>query len=419
MSLAGKAPAEDRDWVGGNDGDNWCHEDNWDPVGIPTPDDTAIGTATPERGPIVGPGCDVDVNNIHLPNWVSSGTQVMDVTGGTIICKKEWRWSNDGDTNGVVNISGGDVNVVGNFHWGDKNGGHGIVRISGGIVRCGSLKIGDDGSGILEISGETTLVEVRRNLSFVCRHEDATVTFNMTGGLLTIGEEFSAPGDEDGSDNAVTINLDGGTIECGSFSHAKRYHLDIDYGELKIKGDVITEIQEDIDAGYITSFDGAGKPAVGLAEGWTVVSNVFEQTGAYDPKPTDKKTEVCPSGLTLSWTPGIKVQDVNAHEIYFGTDYDIVSDANLSEPCGVYMGAQDSDSNVYPEVGTLDLLELGKTYYWRVDEVNEEDPNIRWKGTVWQFTAQVGKATNPDPENDFRGYPAASITALSWKPCCA
>ena len=30
---------------------------------------------------------------------------------------------------------------------------------------------------------------------------------------------------------------------------------------------------------------------------------------------------------------------------------------------------------------------MGKTYYWRVDQVNDVHPNNPWKGSIWEFTA--------------------------------
>jgi len=49
---------------------------------------------------------------------------------------------------------------------------------------------------------------------------------------------------------------------------------------------------------------------------------------------------------------------------------------------GVYRGRQALDVTTYDP----GLLESAKTYYWRIDEVNESDPNSPWKGDVWSFT---------------------------------
>ncbi|MHC4184971.1 MAG: hypothetical protein ACYSR4_03445, partial [Planctomycetota bacterium] len=148
-----------------------------------------------------------------------------------------------------------------------------------------------------------------------------------------------------------------------------------------------------------------------------IIETVGAQVTAWKPTPKHGTTDLCAADVTLTWTPGIKAQDVNAHEIYFGTSHQLVSDANISEPCGVYMGAQDWDSNTYPELGGLDL-QVGTTYYWRIDEVNESDPNVRWKGAVWQFTTHSGEASDPIPSNNHRGIQYSSLTLLEWTPSC-
>jgi hypothetical protein len=42
-------------------------------------------------------------------------------------------------------------------------------------------------------------------------------------------------------------------------------------------------------------------------------------------------------------------------------------------------------------------LEPGTAYYWRIDEVNDADPNSPWKGNVWSFSVPPKTAYNPDP----------------------
>ncbi|MHC4619550.1 MAG: hypothetical protein ACYTEQ_17530, partial [Planctomycetota bacterium] len=57
-------------------------------------------------------------------------------------------------------------------------------------------------------------------------------------------------------------------------------------------------------------------------------------------------------------------------------------------------------------------LELGRTYYWRIDEVNEAD--TRCPGKVWSFTVDDGKARNPNPADGATNV-GENIT-LSWTP---
>jgi hypothetical protein len=49
---------------------------------------------------------------------------------------------------------------------------------------------------------------------------------------------------------------------------------------------------------------------------------------------------------------------------------------------GIYRGRQPGELTTY-EPGKLDW---DATYYWRIDEVNEADPNSLCKGSVWGFT---------------------------------
>jgi len=125
---------------------------------------------------------------------------------------------------------------------------------------------------------------------------------------------------------------------------------------------------------------------------------------AKEPLPADAAQNVHPK-VVLSWEAGIKAA---SHDVYFGTDADAVGDANTSETLGVYVGRQDAC-----EYAPAIFLELGQTYYWRIDEVN--DANI-WQGQVWSFTVvdDDGKAGNPSPANGATNVPRDTI--LSWSP---
>ncbi|GAH17267.1 unnamed protein product, partial [marine sediment metagenome] len=125
---------------------------------------------------------------------------------------------------------------------------------------------------------------------------------------------------------------------------------------------------------------------------------------AKDPFPADGAQNVHPK-VVLSWEAGIKAA---SHDVYFGTDADAVGDANTSETLGVHVGRQDAC-----EYAPAIFLELGQTYYWRIDEVN--DVNI-WQGGVWSFTVvdDDGKAGNPSPANGATNVPGD--TSLSWSP---
>jgi hypothetical protein len=56
-------------------------------------------------------------------------------------------------------------------------------------------------------------------------------------------------------------------------------------------------------------------------------------------------------------------------------------------------------------------LELIKTYYWRIDEVSDTDPDSPWKGDVWCFTS-----ANFIVVDDFENYDSIqNFIWYSWK----
>ena len=82
---------------------------------------------------------------------------------------------------------------------------------------------------------------------------------------------------------------------------------------------------------------------------------------------------------SLSWLPGIFVDN---HNVYFGTDVNDVTEATEDDPRDVLIGPNNSDTTF----NTPDYLEFGQTYYWRIDEVNDLEPNSPWIGDVWSFS---------------------------------
>jgi len=79
----------------------------------------------------------------------------------------------------------------------------------------------------------------------------------------------------------------------------------------------------------------------------------------------------------LSWSPG---DFAASHEVYFGADKEVVRNADTGSP--EYKGTRDLGSQSYDP----GKLEWDTTYYWRVDEVNNTNPDSPWVGPVWSFT---------------------------------
>jgi hypothetical protein len=88
-----------------------------------------------------------------------------------------------------------------------------------------------------------------------------------------------------------------------------------------------------------------------------------------------------PYDTPLNWTPG---QFAQTHDVYVGTVFDDVNDADRANPMDVLV-SQDQAATGYAPEG---VWEFGQTYYWRVDEVNGAPDNTIYKGEVWSFTVE-------------------------------
>ena len=126
------------------------------------------------------------------------------------------------------------------------------------------------------------------------------------------------------------------------------------------------------------SSDGTALYFIGSISGqpWDIyASYLIDPNKASAPSPADGAIFVDPN-VVLSWAPG---EDALSHNVYFGTSFDDVNDANaLSDE---YKGNYD--------VNSFDPCDLdpGTTYYWRIDELS--DSNNTSKGYVWDFTTEA------------------------------
>jgi len=113
--------------------------------------------------------------------------------------------------------------------------------------------------------------------------------------------------------------------------------------------------------------------------------------------------------VTLRWIPG---ELAVSHDIYMGDNFDDVNDG-LGD---TFRGNQTGVFYVagFPGFAFPDGLVAGNTYYWRIDEVNDADPNSPWKGNVWSFWVPPKIAHEPDPVHDARFIdPDVDLT---WTP---
>ncbi len=115
--------------------------------------------------------------------------------------------------------------------------------------------------------------------------------------------------------------------------------------------------------------------------------------------------------VTLGWRPG---DYAVSHDVYLGDNFEDVDNGTPGTPG--FRGNQAATMLIagfagfpYPEG-----LVPGTTYYWRIDEVNDADPNSPWKGDVWSFSVPPKTAYNPDPADGTEFVdPNAAFT---WTP---
>ena len=112
---------------------------------------------------------------------------------------------------------------------------------------------------------------------------------------------------------------------------------------------------------------------------------------AKNPRPQDGSFHE-DTWATLSWSPGAFAV---TSDLYLGDNYDDV-DNGAAE---TFQGNMAETSLIigFPGFAYPDGLVPGTTYYWRVDGINEADPNSPWKGTVWSFSVPPKTAYLPDP----------------------
>jgi len=95
---------------------------------------------------------------------------------------------------------------------------------------------------------------------------------------------------------------------------------------------------------------------------------------AREPDPSDEQPNV-PIDVTLEWRAG---REAAQHKLYISTDEQAVTDETVTPNTIAASGS-------YGSYGPLDL-ELGATYYWKVNEVNSAETPSEWEGDVWQFS---------------------------------
>ncbi len=123
------------------------------------------------------------------------------------------------------------------------------------------------------------------------------------------------------------------------------------------------------------AWEGAGTPDLQIIQGNYL--SPYLPVNAYGASPVNGATDIELTQV-LSWNSGTYTSN---HLVFFGTDPNAVRDADTSSP--EYKGTQPRGTESF----NPGIFELNTTYYWRIDEVNDSNPNSPWIGPVWSFTS--------------------------------
>jgi hypothetical protein len=285
------------------------------------------------------------------------------------------------------------------------------ITAGGSLTTTNWLMAGVDSpsvrSGSIDMTGGTVVLGTgtRENGHLYIAHSFAGTKgfLKISGGTIDVGGLFSIA---NGAGTTGQVELLGGTITANSFQMAAGgptavASMDITQGMLIINGDQTALINTYIGNGWLTAYGGSGSVEVDYNitnSGKTTVKGSISSPFARFPSPAVNAVNV-PPYTALSWTSG---DYAASHNVFFGTDPNQVFDANTSTP-GIFQLSLTRDVNTYTPAG----LEFGKSYYWRIDEVN--DTNL-WKGPVWKFTTDLYLTID-----NFESYADTTQLLTVWK----
>jgi len=345
-------------------------------------------------------------------------------------------WTFDEGSGDTANDSSGKANsgtLLGDPQWVTGIIGSGALSFDG---TDGLLEVGDDKSlnmiDALTITAWVLVHDLNTYYFIVCKQPSGTARDNYPGNYEFRTEANSGAlqfGHQETEGEQYTFYTSASSIVGEEWHHT---------AVTFIKGDIVQFYIDGVAAGsseQSTNFGILNNEPVrigGRKDGYSFFNGLLDDIRLYDRALTEiqiqklfggtppmftiaEKPNPADGGLhedtwvNLSWSPG---DFAVSHDIYLGDNFDDVNNGTGD----TFRGNQTSTFYVagFPGFAYPDGLIPGTTYYWRIDEVNEAEPNSPWKGDIWSFTIPPKTAYNPDPANGAEFV--ATDATLSWTP---
>ncbi|UCG49475.1 MAG: hypothetical protein JSU94_06765 [Phycisphaerales bacterium] len=398
LVLSAGVSAEDFFWDRGGAGPLWSMPANWDPDGVPGSEDGAQ-INIPDASCLIDASVNATCGFLYV--GYNTGPCYLDMTGGSLTLGGHLRIGDPSSATGIFKLSGGVVDTGGGRLWIGMNGTGTVIMTGGVMTAADKLEIGKNssGTGWLYIEGGTLNIAGAGSDDLeIAKY--GTGTLHMTGGEVNVTDNIKL-GQNGGTGR---INLYGGTFNNGNDDPiiSDTSMIDITEGTLVLTGDATLPINEHVANGRIMAYGGNGRVEIEYDDGedvTRVTAAMIDAELAWSPGPANLAVVArTAGGPVLTWKAG---KYGVSHDVYFGTSWDDVNDANNTPGMWPeYKGNQDPCSF---DPGPL---ELGRTYYWRIDEVNDNawvPPGSPWKGVVWEFT--IAEYLVVEDFEDYNDYP--------------
>ena len=396
LASAGLASAATIKWDKGGDSPLWSAAKNWSPDGVPTAADT-VQFYMPDANCVIDASVAAECTTLYVGTGDVKPCYV-DMTGGTLTLSGNLRVGEASKSTGFFTLTDGTITSTAGRLWVGMNGTGTFIMRGGVLTIYDKIEIGKNASGNGTVYMEGGVMNLTGNSTDLEIGSYGHGTFHMTGGTVNLQDNLKLSQGSTTQTNGVgRFNLYGGTLNAGNLRNPAdgiygTPQMDITEGVMTITGDYRAIVSDYVKRSWIVAYDGNGIVDVTYTvdpNRTTVTGRRLDAALAWSPTPRQRATVDGP--VTLAWLSGAYAV---SHDVYFGTDINDVNEASRANPRGVLVSQAQTGT-------TWDAgrLALGRTYYWRVDEVNETNAAGPWKGTLFQFTV-----ANYVVVDDFESY---------------